>query len=440
MGTHDYDKIQGPITYEALPPKEIVFRALKQTEEMNAEQLFETLKKDQKLKKFLHIIEDQPRYPVFFDANRQVLSLPPIINSDATKISMETKNVFIEMTGTDLHKLEVCLAIVAGQFSSHCQGESQYTIEQVEIHHEDSGKVEVYPNLKTHEFEVEVNYITRTLGLPLDVEKIKECAEKMGLIFKEAKEDNKKIVIAVPPTRSDVMHPCDIAEDVGIAFGYNNIPRQFPPTNTVGKQIPQNKFSDQIRNELAQAGYIESLTMSLLSIKENYELLRKPFNEKEAVQLSNPKTIEFELVRTSLIPGLLKVFQSNTNESLPQKIFEVSDIVLLDDSKDVLARNERRICVMYLNSNSGFEIVQGVLDLLMTKIGAVFGKDYRLQETTDPLYFPKRGANIFLDNKNIGSIGIVHPEVLENFHLKYPVTCFEVRLEDLFEHFKAKSD
>lgn len=81
---------------------------------MNAEQLFETLKKDQKLKKFLHIIEDKPRYPVFYDANRQVLSLTPIINSDATKISIDTKNVFIEMTGTDLHKLEVCLAIVAG--------------------------------------------------------------------------------------------------------------------------------------------------------------------------------------------------------------------------------------------------------------------------------------------------------------------------------------
>lgn len=71
-----------------------------------------------------------------------------------------------------------------------------------------------------------------------------------------------------------------------------------------------------IRSEIAQAGYIESLTMSLLSIKENYELLRRPFNANEAVQLANPKTIEFEIVRTSLIPGLLKVLQSNTDESV----------------------------------------------------------------------------------------------------------------------------
>ncbi len=105
----------------------------------------------------------------------------------------------------------------------------------------------------------------------------------MGLIVKEVRADGQKVLFEVPPTRTDVIHPCDIAEDIGIAFGYNNIPRVFPPTNTVGKQIPMQKFSDLIRAELAQSGYIESLTMSLLSIKENYEFLRREFKEDEAV-------------------------------------------------------------------------------------------------------------------------------------------------------------
>lgn len=95
---------------------------------------------------------------------------------------------------------------------------------------------------------------------------------------------------------------------------------------------------------------------------------------------------------------------------------------------------------MYLNFSSAFEIIQGVLDLLMTKIGAKFGTDYYLQESEDPMYFPKRGANIMLNKKNIGSIGVVHPEVLEKYDLKYPVTCFEARLEDLFEVFRSKSN
>ena len=90
MGTHDYDKIQGPITYYAEPPKQIVFKALKQTEEMDAERLCEMYKKDIKMKKFLPILEGKELYPVFRDATGKVLSLPPLINSEATKIEMST--------------------------------------------------------------------------------------------------------------------------------------------------------------------------------------------------------------------------------------------------------------------------------------------------------------------------------------------------------------
>jgi phenylalanyl-tRNA synthetase beta chain len=90
----------------------------------------------------------------------------------------------------------------------------------------------------------------------------------MGLIIKGTKDNDTTVVFQVHPVRTDIIHACDIAEDIGIAYGYNNIPRSFPPTNTVGKQIPTNKFTDLIRTELSQAGYIESLTMSLLSIEE----------------------------------------------------------------------------------------------------------------------------------------------------------------------------
>lgn len=117
----------------------------------------------------------------------------------------------------------------------------------------------------------------------------------------------------------------------------------------------------------------------------------------------------------------------------------MTDVVVLDETKDTLARNEKRVCVMYLNTSSAFEIIQGVFDLLMTKIGAKFGKDYALKESEDPIFFPKRGAEIILGGKSIGIIGVLHPEVLEKFNLKYPVTCFEARMDDLFDIFKANS-
>ena len=114
MGTHDLDKIaKGPITYEALPPSEIVFQALKQTESMDANKLFEIFKEDVKMKKFLPILDGFDKYPVFYDSERNVLSLPPIINSEKTKITTATKNVFIEITGTDIMKTKICLAVLA---------------------------------------------------------------------------------------------------------------------------------------------------------------------------------------------------------------------------------------------------------------------------------------------------------------------------------------
>lgn len=168
----------------------------------------------------------------------------------------------------------------------------------------------------------------------------------MGLTPVASSDESKLAKFEVSPVRADILHACDIAEEIGIGYGFNNIPMVYPPTNLVGSFIPENKFTDLLRHELAQAGYIECLTCALVSIKENYNFLRYEPNLDEAVQLSNPKTLEYEQVRTSLIPGLLKVLQSNQNERIPQKIFEISDIAKINDESDTGAKNERKICLM----------------------------------------------------------------------------------------------
>ena len=97
----------------------------------------------------------------------------------------------------------------------------------------------------------------------------------MGLNPIPSSDPENKVKFEVSPLRPDILHACDIAEEIGIGFGFNNIPMVYPPTNTVGQFIPENKFTDLLRHQLAQAGYIESLTCALLSLKENYDFLRK---------------------------------------------------------------------------------------------------------------------------------------------------------------------
>jgi phenylalanyl-tRNA synthetase beta chain len=281
-----------------------------------------------------------------------------------------------------------------------------------------------------------VSYITRQLGIKLTAEQMRASGEKMGLVALPS--DPSKVKFAASAIRSDILHACDISEEVGIVYGFNNIPMQECPTNTVGGFIPQNKFTDLMRHEVAQAGFIESLTFALVSMKENYVNLRYPVDENEAVRLSNPKTKEFEVVRTSLIPGLLKTLQSNQSERLPQKIFEISDTTVIDDSTDTGAKNVRRICIMQLNTQDNFEVIHGALGLLMTKISATLGKDYTLvEDENDRKFFPGRGAKVVLAGQPIGSIGVLHPEVLVSFELKNPVSVMEIDLEPVWQFFKS---
>ena len=119
-----------------------------------------------KLGPYLPIIEGKGKYPVFYDANRTVLSLPPIINSEATKITQATKNCFIEITGTDLTKCKIVLSILAAQFSEHCG--NQFEIEPVEVIYESTGEKLVEPTMSTESFEVEMKYVNRLLGVTLN--------------------------------------------------------------------------------------------------------------------------------------------------------------------------------------------------------------------------------------------------------------------------------
>jgi hypothetical protein len=119
IGTHDLNTVKGPFTYEAHPPEDIKFTPLKQTREFNAAELMEHYKSDQKLKHFLHIIDGSVVFPVIYDAERTVLSLPPIINGAHSAISLDTTDVFIECTATDLNKAKIVLNTVVTMFSEY---------------------------------------------------------------------------------------------------------------------------------------------------------------------------------------------------------------------------------------------------------------------------------------------------------------------------------
>ena len=432
MGTHDLDTVKGPFIYKALKPEHIHFVPLNREEEVNGDGLMSLLKDDPKLGKYLYLLEGKERYPVMMDSNGVIMSLPPIINSQHTKMTLNTHNVLLDITGIDYTKCEIVLNTLVAMFSVYCK--NPFTVEEIKVINYETKEGKIYPDLTPRKFKVDINYLKTITGI-YDIlpEKIVKLLERMEL--KAEILSPNELEVSAPITRSDILHPCDITEDLAISYGYNNITKELTKTKTHGVQQPYNKLSDLFRDEMAMGGYVEFLTMALLSHKDMFTNLLQEKKDDKTVQILYSKSKEFEYIRSSLIPGILKSIEGNKANQLPFKIFEIADVVLCDESNEVGAANRRKLCFAYTNTTSSMEIVQGMVDLLMKKIGLIFNcdkkeKNYTIKQSNNEIFFKDRQAEIFiLDVIKVGIYGIIHPKVIKNFGIKNPVTLCEIDLQ-----------
>lgn len=195
----------------------------------------------------------------------------------------------------------------------------------------------------------------------------------MSYTAKPSSASSDLIDVHVPPTRADILHQCDIMEDVAIAYGFNRLPRFFPSkSGTIAQPLMINKLSDIVRQEAAMAGWSEVMPLILCSHDENFAHLNRKDDGTKAVRLANPKTAEYQVVRTSLLPGLLKTIRENKHHSVPIKIFEVSDVAFKDLTLERKSRNERHFAAAWYGKSSGFEVVHGLMDRVMLMLKSTF--------------------------------------------------------------------
>ncbi|KAG5528486.1 hypothetical protein RHGRI_029245 [Rhododendron griersonianum] len=344
IGTHDLDTINGPFTYEALPPSEINFVPLKQVKSFRADELMEFYKVEALFEDLHSEGYSRSRNTTFivilllvytseifaFPFFRTVLSLPPIINGAHSAITLKTKNVFIECTATDLTKAKVVLNTMVTMFSTYC--ERKFEVEPVQVIYSDGSSCD-YLDISPFQMEVSLSYIADINGVPL--------------------EEN---------------------EDVAIAYGYNEIPKRFPASVN---PLRLNEFSNEIRKEIAMCGFGEVLNYTLSASEENFTMLNRIDDRSTTVILGNSLSSALEVVRTSLMLGMLKNAAGKKGLQKPIKI------------------------------------IHGLVDRVMDVIGAPFGVNvgYYFEPTKEPEFLPRQQANIIYKGKRIGAFGTAHPEV-----------------------------
>jgi phenylalanyl-tRNA synthetase beta chain len=491
IGTHDLDEVAGPFVYDARPPGDVRFVPLTHAAEgrtFDGRELLDFYEADpacKHLRPYVPIIRDSALYPVVLDSEGTVLSLPPVINGARSRITLRTRNVFVECTATDVTKANIVLDTVVAMFSEYAS--RPFTVESVTVDYvaaDGGGAVEshVTPRMEARRETASVNFVNSLIGINVGPDRMADLCNRIQLgparilpppvggVDEDDDDDGPVLEVTVPPTRSDILHAVDIAEDVGIAYGYNNVARTVPQTCTVGREQPLNQLGDLLRDEMSRAGYVEVLTHGLSSRRDNFGALRR--GEGAAVSLSNPANAEYEVVRTTLLPGLLKCLQHNRSSSFASgfRLFEVSDVVLPDaghvDTETIVgARNARRVCATYSGPTSGFEVIHGLVDRIMTlcevsptreyvaasgtaahaKAHCREGWRYEIRELAEGAndevggtYFPGRAAEVLLWSPRtggemavIGTFGVLHPEVLGNFDVMYPTSAVELSLAHL---------
>uniref|UniRef100_A0A8D1FY77 Phenylalanine--tRNA ligase beta subunit n=1 Tax=Sus scrofa TaxID=9823 RepID=A0A8D1FY77_PIG len=405
IGTHDLDTLSGPFTYTAKKPADIKFKPLNKSKEYTACELMNIYKTDNQLKHYLHIIENLCIHVLLF-LKLICFVVVLFVAGNHSKITVNTRNVFIECTGTDFTKAKIVLDTI-------------------------SLKLFLSKELAYRKEIVRADLINKKIGIRETPENLAKLLTRMCL-KSEVIGDGHQIEIEVPPTRADIIHACDIIEDAAIAYGYNNIQMTLPKTYTIANQFPLNKFTELLRHDMAAAGFTEALTFALCSQEDIADKLGLDISATKAVHISNPKTAEFQVARTTLLPGLLKTIAANRKMPLPLKLFEISDVVIKDSSRDVGARNYRHLCAVYYNKNPGFEIIHGLLDRIMQLFAVPPGEKkggYVIKASEGPAFFPGRCAEIFARGQSIGKLGVLHPDVITKFELTLPCSCLEINIE-----------
>jgi len=417
VGVYDLDTVEPDFEYSAVKPDGVKFVPLFGMPEGSvAVTPKEILERHPKGMAYKHLLEQLQAYPLLTDANGKVLSMPPIINSEDTKVSSRTRNLFVDVTGPDKHAITKTLAVIATGLA-----DLGARVETVKVRYPD-GTMDTTPDLRPQAMSIATRDAEALIGVT-----VPDAAETLARMRYGVRREGDRLVLQIPAYRSDIMHEYDVFEDVAIGYGYHNIKPRLVPSMTVGSHQPVEELSATVRRVMTGLGFLETMTLVLTNEKEHYELLGRKVPDRY-VRLENPISTEQTMARGRLLTGLLATFRVNSTREMPQYLFEIGDCYELDDAAETGVRTLRKLGAGLAGPRVGFADIRAVADALAREMGRAL----EFEPVEHPALIPGRAAAIAFEGsqKRQGILGEVHPEVLERFGIGQPVALLEVDLSD----------
>lgn len=416
IGLYPLEKIKFPIRFKGMKPEEIKFRPLEFPRVINGRQI---LSQHPTGREYGHLCKDWDKFPVFVDNNGIIMSMPPIINShDVGKIDNTTRDVFLEATGNDFNALQMGINMIVTALID--MGGKAYSI----VCEYPNGKKVVVPDLEPKEKEFSIDDLNKTLGLELNEKQIKNYLEKMGIGHEKKK---KQSIALVPAYRADILHEVDLAEEVAIAYGYDKFKPEIPSISTIGQENDLAILKRKITELLIGLDFLEVSTYHLSTKEKQFKKICIKEFVDQIIEVNDSKT-ENNILRMGLLANLVQVLSENSDATYPQKIFELGRVFYSDekykDSETGIGEREK-LCIASCHEKANFTELKQILDYLTR----MFDTEYEIRETSHPSFIEGRAGSIFIDNKEVGILGELNPNILKNNKIKMPVSVLEIDIE-----------
>jgi len=428
MGIYRISLVKWPIIYKGVDPNTVSFVPLQWDGPLT---MSEILKQHPKGKEYAFILENEPVHPLLTDSQGFILSYPPIINSnDIGAVQVGDNEIFVELTGSDIHTLNLATSIVACDLA-----DNGFAIEPVEVEYEYDtpfGKSMITPCYFQEPVFCSLARVEKFLGEKLSADQCLNALRRMGVKAEKANEaergqsEKSEGVLAWPPEyRNDFLHAADVAEDVMIGRSLSSFKPQRPSDATVGRLLPITLFSRQVKEAFIGLGYQEMIYNYLGSHKDLVDNMRAGGNS--IIHIFNPMTENYEYVRDSVLASLMSSESISGRSAYPHKIFEVGKIARLDDSENYRSATRQYAGFLHAGTDANFNTAAGELQTLFYYLS----REYEVEESGDPRFIPGRAASILYNGKTVGVFGEIHPEVLENWGVTVPCTAGEIDLDAL---------
>jgi phenylalanyl-tRNA synthetase beta chain len=409
IGVYPMEKIKFPVTFFAEDPNKIKFQPLEFPKEITGMQI---LSQHPTGREYAHLLDGMTKFPFFKDADDGILSMPPIINShDVGKIAKTTTDIFIECSGFDYNVQAKCLNIIVTALAD-MGGE----IFSLDLCYPD--KKIISPVLSPETMKLDLDYINKCLGLEIKEKQAIDLLAKMGYGYDKKKED-----VLIPCYRADILHQIDLGEDIAIAYGYDEFKPVIPKVATIGEETKIEVLKRLISNLLIGLRLTEVYTYNI----SNSVTLEKKYLGKKPILLANSLSEEFDCLRNALIPSLLDVLARNRHNDYPQNIFDFGTVFTKDSAPETGIKEEEYLAVALCNDTIDFTRIKQLLDYIFTNLN----KQYSLTELKDASMIEGRSGKIIVDDKVVGVLGEISPEVISNFGIEYPIASLEINLSQL---------